>query len=173
MNGNWAERDERLVKLPDDDPEVVATYINLVYTNNIATSPTEKPMDMNAILNEYIVLSKLYVLSEKLCDVAAKNAVINAILAVSWERASDGVIYSPSVPAIAIIYAGTPDGSLAREMMADMWTSVKTDYIVRHKASLPRDFFIDLALALSRDRPADKGNVARQAKADRYHEKMK
>tara|TARA_R110002003_G_scaffold1389_7_gene22966 strand:+ start:462 stop:983 length:522 start_codon:yes stop_codon:yes gene_type:complete len=171
MNGNWAERDERLVKLPDDDPEVVATYINLVYTNNIATSPTEKPMEKNAILNEYIFLSKLYVLSEKLCDVAAKNAVINAILAVSWERASDGVTYSPGVLPIAIIYPGTPEGSLARELMADMWTSVKTDYIVRHKESLPRDFFIDLALAHSKDRPTDKLSAARRAKADRYLEK--
>jgi hypothetical protein len=30
MNGNWAEREERLVNMPEDDPKIFATYINLV-----------------------------------------------------------------------------------------------------------------------------------------------
>jgi hypothetical protein len=79
MNGNWAESEERVVKLPDDDPEIFAAYINLVYTNNVATNETKEPKTTDQLSDEHIVLAKLYVLSEKLCDKAAKNAAINIV----------------------------------------------------------------------------------------------
>jgi hypothetical protein len=155
MNGNWAERDERLVKLPEDDPKIFAAYINVVYTN-IPTSPTEKPMDMRAIDNEYTVLSKLYVLSEKFCDVAAKNATIEAILAVKDEKATDGNDYLPGWLSIRTMYEGTPKGAPGRRLIVNLWTNFgfKEDFMERNEVQLPRDFIFDLMLALGKERQA-------------------
>lgn len=111
INGPWVERDERLIKLLEDDPEIFATYINLVYTNNIATGPVERPMDVTRISAEHAFLAKLYVLSEKLCDSVAKNTVISAFFAVGLEQTSAGDTYSPGRDSIKLIYAGTPRGS--------------------------------------------------------------
>ncbi|KAF2827359.1 hypothetical protein CC86DRAFT_209933 [Ophiobolus disseminans] len=76
MNGNWAEREERLIKLPEDDPETFATYINVVYTNRVATNPSSEPKDAVMVGGELIHLCKVYVLGEKLCDIRTKNAAV-------------------------------------------------------------------------------------------------
>jgi hypothetical protein len=36
MNGAWEEADTRVVKLPEDDPDIFALYINYVYTAQLA-----------------------------------------------------------------------------------------------------------------------------------------
>jgi len=38
LNGNWQEAETRVIKLPDDDPEIVALYINFVYTGQLSTA---------------------------------------------------------------------------------------------------------------------------------------
>jgi hypothetical protein len=79
MNGNWAESEERLVKLSEDDPEIFAIYINHVYTNNIATNSCEGSKAGDLIRHELLMLSNLYILCENLCDKAGKNAMVEAI----------------------------------------------------------------------------------------------
>jgi len=174
MNGNWAEREESLIKLPEDDPKIFATYINHVYTSTIATRATDEPRLGTIICDELVCLCKLYVLGEKLCDPAAKNATIEAILTASTEKDGKGQWYYPLRSSIKIIYDGTPAGSPGRRLMADLWTnfSIKTDYFAESAQSLPKEFWFDLALALRKDRPAGKKSVAEANDVSEYLEKV-
>jgi hypothetical protein len=38
MNGSWIEQAEPIVKLLEDDLKIFATYINIVYTDQLATN---------------------------------------------------------------------------------------------------------------------------------------
>jgi hypothetical protein len=35
LNGNWSEKKDRLVKLPEDDTKIFSLYVNLIYTGEI------------------------------------------------------------------------------------------------------------------------------------------
>ncbi|KAH7085250.1 hypothetical protein BKA63DRAFT_13643 [Paraphoma chrysanthemicola] len=170
MNGPWAERDERIIKLPEDDPEVFAIYVNFVYTNTVATGPLERPIHRATARTEYMLLSKLYVLCEKLCDIAAKNAVLQAIRAVSSEVTDSGEMYIANLSAVQIIYAGTPKGSLGRRLMADMWTGMVVEHLVKCGDEMPREFLLDMVVAHRRDRPSAYKNIAKRAGVDAYWE---
>jgi hypothetical protein len=65
-------------------------------------------------VTEYLVLVMLYVLTEKLCVIAAKNAAIEAIRAVMGDRVSDGLTYTPNIEVVNVMYSGTPQGFLGR-----------------------------------------------------------
>jgi hypothetical protein len=124
-------------------------YLNIVYTNLLHTNPSEQPKTWEEIKSEYLVLGKLYVLCEKLQDRAAKNSVTQAILAVSKEKSADGKFDCPCRDTVNIVYQGTCTGSKGRLLMADIWTGVSPEYIVTLATFLPKDFFVDLAAALS------------------------
>ena len=161
-----------MVRLPEDDPETFATYINFVYTNNVATNPSDGVKASSTFSNEFVDLCKLYVLSEKLCDMEAKNATVHAILATNCKKASDGHTYAPGTKAVSIMYAGTLKDCPGRLLMADMWTITTAQYLASNADELPRDFLVDLAVAFRKDRPTDKESVAKRADADRYLEKL-
>ncbi|KAH7393887.1 hypothetical protein DE146DRAFT_790242 [Phaeosphaeria sp. MPI-PUGE-AT-0046c] len=174
MKGNWAERKERLVKLPDDKPATFALYMNIVYTNVVAHAPllsSQNPPDRTA---EYIELCELYVLSEKLCDKRAKNSVLETMrdLKISEYYSSNSAkptSFGPSAAAIAIMYAGTPAGSIGRKLMTDMWSTVPPEHIIDNACKLPGEFIKDLAVTLLRDQTSRK-NKALSAKANAYNE---
>lgn len=100
MTGPWAERDLRLIKLPSDDPKTFSTYVNLVYTNLVATNASTDKKTTAAIADEVHELVKLYVLAEKLCNKAAKNATIGALLATLKETPSDEPKSNPGIHAV-------------------------------------------------------------------------
>lgn len=180
MTGNWAEREERLVKLPHNKLATFALYMDIVYTNTIATDANTSPQDSHARTAESIELCELYVLSEKLRDKSAKNAVLEAMLVINTideetkslyhgGPASNPKHFNPSADAIAIMYDGTPDSSLGRKLMADLWSTVPTKYILKNADELPRGFLKDLAINLLRDQP-DRTSVALRAGAHPYTE---
>jgi hypothetical protein len=143
-----------------------------VYTNLLHTNPnlSEQPKAVDEIRSEHLVLGKLYVLCEKLQDRAAKNSVARAILAVSKEKCAKGGTQAPHREVVDIVYQGTcTDGtctdSKGRLLMADSWTGVTSDeYIVSSATFLPKDFYVDLIVAL-------RLSVASRADASRYIEK--
>jgi hypothetical protein len=116
LGGNWAEREDRLVRFPEDCPKVFGIYVNFVYTNEISAA-TELPAGEYAKViqldNEYLALSKLYVLCEKLQDTRAKNAITRAFIANSAKKDEQGIWYVPSPSMVNILYDGTSCGSPA------------------------------------------------------------
>ncbi|KAI8939430.1 hypothetical protein NX059_003210 [Plenodomus lindquistii] len=123
MSAGWKEAEEKVVRLPNDDPGVVALYEQLVYTGRIPIFDTDAERlsiwaeglmcgDQSLCQYEYTSLSKLYVLADKLHDIGAKNIVIRAMIEkIMYEesvRLNQG-IHLPGTDAIKIIYEGTAD----------------------------------------------------------------
>jgi hypothetical protein len=94
MNGSWKEAETHIVELPEDDPETFAVYINHVYTGQLFTATvTDKELAtlgardiLKEVSKQYHTLFKVYVLAGKLQDVATKNTIMEAALAVSGLR---------------------------------------------------------------------------------------
>jgi hypothetical protein len=87
-------------------------------------------------------------------DDQAKEAILTSISARSTEPFSDGEVYYPAIDSIQIIYEGTPEDSLARKLLVDMYTQSVTGTLVTEKSeAVSKDFLHDLALSLLVNRP--------------------
>ncbi|KAF2122121.1 hypothetical protein BDV96DRAFT_461964, partial [Lophiotrema nucula] len=148
LNGKWEEAETRVVKLPEDDPETFRLWLNFVYTNNLATNGEDgkayEEMSIEEAMAvrgaEYIRLSKLYVLAEKLQDCAVKNAVLTAIWDLSEEGrtcGSDGKWVIPWTQEIGILYEGTPQNDSIRRLVVDLWSAVSTESMIKYYENLP------------------------------------
>jgi hypothetical protein len=170
MSGDWKEREEREIKLPEDDPQVFATYVNLAYTNKITTIESGALDAAQKFAKECNALCKLYVFSEKLCDTQAKNSTVHALVALSGDTVSYGKTFNPDTGAISVLYAGTLSTSPARQLVSDWWTDTNVDYIQTHSDKLPRDFLVDVLLS-GRRNVAKTGRTLVQANVESYLEK--
>jgi len=176
MSGKWAESETRTFNLPEDNPDTFALWLNFVYTNQIPVMATEDYKELNnaefpdAISHEYRELGKLYVLSEKLQDISAKNVTLLAILEVCKQKDSSGGWNVPTPSVIGIIYEGTVDGSPARRLVTDIWTSAKKTVLNIHFNSLPKEFYRDLSFTLI-NMKANIGNPAKDSDGSQYLEK--
>lgn len=138
-NGKWLESDERLVTLPEDKPDIFRLYLNLVYTKQIATK-------------EWMMLCQMYVLAEVLQDVRSKNCIMDAMYTLLKE-------YEPKKPrlgpkSITVLYEGTPEGSKARELVADYFADEGHEsWLQREGEVFPMDFVLDVASALFKKCP--------------------
>lgn len=93
------------------------------------------------------MLSKLYVLSEKLMDDTTKTIVLTAITARFEEALSrTGCFSYPKIDAVQTIYAGTPSNSPARQLLLQLYTDFGSSdllanaNIVDEAPYVPRDF---------------------------------
>ncbi|KAI4655937.1 hypothetical protein J4E93_000653 [Alternaria ventricosa] len=172
MNGNWTESKERIVRLPEDDPAAFEVYINLVYTGLLLTKNTDEKRTEDTIGDELDKLCKLYVLGEKLQDKAAKNSALQALLVVSQEQDTEGRMYVPRNNAVYDMYHGTCSGSLGRRLVVDIWTTIDTEHISDGATELPKEFLVELAVALSSEISKYKSGVDKLPNKSNYMEKM-
>ncbi|KAF2130050.1 hypothetical protein P153DRAFT_431113 [Dothidotthia symphoricarpi CBS 119687] len=177
MNGSWEEAESRVVKLPQDEPEIFALYLNHVYTGRLPSiSKTEEELSALAIgefrtitTAEYDEMVGLFILADKFQDVASKNAAITSIFEISLHIRSDGKFKIPSPAQVRIMYRHTSEGANIRRLVVDLWSSMSPEHIFEYASRLPQDFLRDLAVALRRDRKhAD--NTARANGAKSYIE---
>ena len=160
LNGNWAESNDRIITMREDDPEIFAKYLHVVYTKKFpAILNTVSISDQ--ISNEYVLLAQIYVLAEKLQDTSTKNAIVKAMVETSEKRNEDGIKGIPSPDAVSVIYNGTLRGSAGRRLLADLWTYADDEDLRRNIDKLPKDFLGDLVIALCHDRPMGKSKVAK------------
>lgn len=168
MTEPWKEVEDCKITLACEEPEIFTLYLELLYVSfGMHQTPTEvlifrpqtnvlpvKETTVDGIANEYVTLSKLYVLAEMLIDDDTKNLVLAAILSRSREPSLDHKAYYPSVSCIYIIYGGTPEDSPARRLIVDLYTDFGDDTIgLAGNTGLPKDFFVDLSLSLLSKRP--------------------
>jgi hypothetical protein len=167
MNGDWKEAEEKLIKLPEDDPDTFALYEQLVYTGCVPafgefTDRVFRCFDKSTVCNqkdvceaEYTSLARLYVLAEKLQDIEAKNASVRALISkVNHEgQHIDDIDLGPCLPSlttIKTIYEGTTKDCPGRRALQDcyVWYGQENslDEITDGK-QLPREFLYDLAVA--------------------------
>ncbi|KAF1920341.1 hypothetical protein BDU57DRAFT_425817, partial [Ampelomyces quisqualis] len=148
MGKGWKEAEEKVVKLPEDDPDAFALYEQLIYTGNIPAF-SDAP-------DRFISLVRLYVLAEKLQDIKTKNSAVDAIIAkVSHESesiASSNLFQAPCLPsnkAIRIMYEHTPSHCPGRQALLDCYIwygqSESESNYDSDDEKVPRQFLKDLA----------------------------
>ncbi|KAF3047463.1 hypothetical protein E8E12_007761 [Didymella heteroderae] len=114
LNGSWKGADDRKVSLPDDEPDNCALYLKLLYERGNKL-PTK---DQYKVGKEYLILSKLYVLAEKLVDETTKQLVLSAIKCRAEDCSYILQEYClPELDSVRVIYDGTPASSPARELL--------------------------------------------------------
>lgn len=169
MDGNWMAKKEHLIKLPLDDPEVFAAYVNLVYTNNISMSGSAQTTTLQIAGDEHSRLCKLYILGEKLQDTAARNAAVVAILEVTHKQDMNGNRYVPNVALVNTLYKGTTEGSLGRRLMVGLRTN-QTINSPCQLDNVSRKFLVEPASALRSERAKDRGITALTSYVSQYLE---
>lgn len=105
-------------------------------------------------MNEYAMLSKLYILAEKLMDETTKDVALSQITARAAEPDADGQLCCPATDSIQIIYDGTPVGSPARQLIVKLYTNLGTESLLTDDVdALPKDFLYDLSRNVLKVRP--------------------
>lgn len=128
----WREGEERIVKLPEDEPRVFASYVQLLYLGKLPIHKaltdieTKDSNELKKLLvinveQEYMLLARLYVFCEKVQDTKSKAAVISAFVEASCKSRANGLRHYPHTAAISCIYKGTPELDPLRDVLVDFW----------------------------------------------------
>ncbi|KAF3004769.1 hypothetical protein E8E13_001543 [Curvularia kusanoi] len=156
LSGSFKEAKDRVVKLPEDEPELVGIYLHHLHTNELSVLPDPLPNDYVGD-EEKVNLARLYALAEKLQEVKSKIAILKALIASCYQgRAGDmrvdGLCKPPPLSAGIAIYNGTAKGSKARKFLVDIiaW-DVKGEFVTD---KWPHEFSHELATELMCHRDA-------------------
>jgi hypothetical protein len=167
LKEGWIEGQTRTVKLPDEQPEVVAQYLDFCYARRLPT-PSKWWYPDPAKGRVYEVLTELFALGERLLDSNIRNAIINEIIKFTTTLTREGLYY-PGARAINNIYDCTTAASPARRLMVELYvTAGKKDWFTD---DLHPAFLLDMSKELMSEVQSSslacrfrKGNV----KADHY-----
>jgi hypothetical protein len=122
LKKEWAEGQTRIIKLPDEDPQVVTHYLSYTYSKFLPTDIFTK--DFTGTFPEesdeyYQLLAELYVLGERLLDETIQGALIKEIIRLAQLTDKESKSYYPKGEAVNTIYRGTTAGSPARRLMVN------------------------------------------------------
>jgi hypothetical protein len=138
-NGNWRETEEKLMPLPDVDPELFRTYVNWLYTGKICWSPTP-----TATAQDHSNLIEAYILGDFLDDTEFRKLVMQFMVAGMsvWEAQFED-------DHILRIWEATPEDSPLRNYtlvwMASKWRHGEVSEMVK-RHNLPNQFFEQFAV---------------------------
>jgi hypothetical protein len=123
LKKEWAEGQTRIVKLPDEDPQVVAHYLSYTYSKCLPTDIFSADF-MGTFPEEsdeyYQLLAELYVRGERLLDETIRGAIIKEFIRLTSLTDKSSQRYCPMKEAVSIIYRGTTAGSPARRLTVDI-----------------------------------------------------
>jgi hypothetical protein len=183
---HWREGEERVVRLPVDEPEIFANYTKLIYAGVLPILKDPKKLEMDpatmtedgikkaeAKFKERVVcavdvvfetLAKLYVFCEKIRDKVAKQTLLESFVKESSETRASGTNYYPGPVPVRDIYFGTLPSDPLREFLADSYAHVGLSTWLGQKQnykSVPHEFLFDLAAELYKVRaaPADRSRL--------------
>lgn len=137
LKPEWAsEREGKPIDLAEEDPDTIAAYVQWLYTHQV-----DPAWDHYKWANNYV-------LGEKMMDREFQDDVLETLMPVC--------VATKRFPArrtsIRTIYHGTPQGSLARKLVVDVWCSGSPDPEILlgqdPARTVPADFVNDLLVAL-------------------------
>lgn len=142
LSGGFKEAQERVVKLPEDDPEIFGIYLHHVQTNEFSVLPDSLSLEDNGYEETLI---KLYVLAEKLQDTRFKNAIVRAVIGYCHQSRPNNRFYSLGQSVTRLLYEGTSPGSNMRRVVVEMkaWDHNNLEGILRK--GWPYEFLAELA----------------------------
>ncbi|KAI4627604.1 uncharacterized protein J4E87_004168 [Alternaria ethzedia] len=169
LSGNWSEKKDRLVELPEDDPEIFAFYINIIYTGAISSQTDNHRLPNNELQAYFLAIVKSYILAEKLQDKQAKNTALLTLHTVTVRLSFPERL--PNAEIVDLMYKNTSKGSLGRRLMVDIWNNNYTKTVLEKSESICKDFFVDLAYSIYGQRQK-KPSVAWDMPSTTYEEEL-
>lgn len=144
----------RIIKLPNESPPIVNAYLRFAYGGGLETAIVTWDLDRRSCIGRttfcdesheyYEDLARLYTLGERLQDQSVRAAVIKEVLRLV-SLTEDSKRFCPSREAINIIYRGTPEGSHARRLMANIHVAYGSNEML--DLSCKPAFVLDVARA--------------------------
>jgi len=95
---------------------------------------------------DWVPLSKLYVLCERLQDVTSKNVIVNAFMSVSIDRCKN-CWHFPDCKDINIIYGGTVETNPLRQLLVDLYVNYGNNSELDYEL-LPKKFIYDVMVGM-------------------------
>jgi hypothetical protein len=143
LKKEWKEGQTRVIKLPEDDPDIVAQYLDFVYHNRLVTQCKSQP-DSN-----YINLALLYVYGERVLDTFIQNTIIEHLLKLTAviNRNKPNHPHYPGPAVVEIIYKGITATSPFRRLLVDMYARHGSEKWLAREDLHP-SFCLDVARAL-------------------------
>jgi hypothetical protein len=139
LKKEWVEGQSRIVKLLEEEPYMVAQYLDFTYTK---TLPTDSTKDDSRKGEVFGVLTKLFALGERLLDSNLRNAILKEIIRFT----TIGKCHHPNKTSIRDIYNCTTATSPARRLMVDLYVyRGLADWL---HADMHPEFLLDLGKAL-------------------------
>ncbi|PNP57774.1 hypothetical protein THARTR1_01932 [Trichoderma harzianum] len=170
MKAHWETSTSGSITLKEEDPEIFEIYLHWLYFEILPVRNDSPGLEGNI---EYVQLAKSYALGEFLQDINFKDAALDAILIKTRSKASDGQSWIPFGSTIRHIYEGTPESSAARRLFVDLYTyHGHGDWLTNwaNKDDLPKQFLLDLAIAVLTQRSRPSNSLAQDKGACEYHE---
>lgn len=162
------------LNMPDDCPKIGELYFQHLYTGKVLIDWTTslEQVSKNECLPEYTTLAKLYVLGEKIGDVAFKNLIVRTVLR-RIETRIGGHGYHPVGAAVDIIYKGTNPDSKMRKLVVDVtvWNG-NARWIDPELYDNNGDFLVDVLQAFMLKRGVSQGPAIAQLLAGGGYEEV-
>ncbi|KAI5358143.1 Putative SKP1/BTB/POZ domain superfamily protein [Septoria linicola] len=144
LQRDWQEATNRIISLPDDEPDIFEIYQSWLYERKIYT-PFWLGAEQSA--DEPVRLVKAWALGDKLLDIDFKDAVMDALIN---RMRSISPAFAGYRRLNAFIYSITPDKSAPRRLMTDIFAHEGNANWTDDPSCLPEDpytadFLRDLA----------------------------
>jgi hypothetical protein len=123
LKKQWTEGQTRVIKLPEESPELMQHYVEHVYGDELPTHSLTHGDSCTIEDTHYNMLAQLYILGERMLNVKYQNTIIRELLRLRHLdhglTALQTVNYYPGSVCINTLYQGTTSLSPARRMMVD------------------------------------------------------
>ena len=120
LSKDWKESRTRIIKLPEDDPQTVAQYLDFTYQGRLPTHQSWTPSQTDSM---YLALARLYVYGERVLDTAIRNIIVEHLIAFSSIANHDLPTHPhyPGPEVVEMVYDGTTAASPIRRFLVDMY----------------------------------------------------
>ncbi|KAI9691330.1 MAG: hypothetical protein M1820_009751 [Bogoriella megaspora] len=120
LRGPWQEQQSRVINFADEDAAVVKLYVQWAYTCKIyIRDECFEQGDPCTYRGDYERLVKAYAFGDKIQDVAFRDTLIDAIIALSKTPDAKDFCWLPIKDVVTTVYESTLPGSQLRQLMVD------------------------------------------------------
>ena len=144
LKKEWIEGQAREIKLPEEEPEIMAHYIEYVYFGKLRTDiyTTTSPGKDKKL--GFQLLAQLYILAERMLNSECRNRILQEFLRLTNLKNAKGKNWSPHNVSIDIIYQGTTSNSPARRLLVDIHASIAHEHWYPEDVHVSPVFLTDL-----------------------------
>lgn len=138
LKAEWGEGQKRVIHFPDDNADAVYAYLQWLSWYRLQVKAVGKQRK-----SAFPLLTRLYLLGEKMLDDAFQDCVLSANAAHSTDTG-----HMPGAKSVTKIHDGTAPSSPVRRWLIDSWVNVaKSNWLSRcneREGGLPQEFKGDL-----------------------------